>query len=186
MRMKLTRVTQAEATRLLGFPAPAAGVFIPYFDLAGKPTGIGRIRFDPYTDPWAKTLGRKPMRYAQTGPGVHIYFLPLNKGTWQKDIAPVTSIPLIITEGEAKAAKTCQEGFMTIGLGGVTMWHLKGQRRLHPDLALFNWGNRQVSICFDSDAETNKLVKAQEFALTAVLIDAGARVKIVRLPEVGA
>ena len=183
-RMKLRRVTQAEATRLLGYPAPAGGVLIPYFDVNGNRTDFFRIRFDDYTPPFAELTGEKPMRYSQPAePGVHIYFSPLVNWTpLMKD----AKSELLITEGEFKAAKACQEGFPTIGIGGVAMWHLKGQRRLHPDLAQFTWQDRDVVIVFDSDAVTNILVRAQEFGLTAALVNPGARVKIVRLPEVGA
>jgi hypothetical protein len=123
-RMKLRRVTQAEATRVLGYPTPVGGVLIPYFDINNRPTDFFRIRFDDYTPPFAELTGEKPMRYSQPGePGVHIYFSPLVNWTpLMKDAKKL----LLITEGEAKAAKACQEGFSTIGIGGVAMWHLKG------------------------------------------------------------
>ncbi len=76
--MEVRRVTQAEASELLGFPAPAGGFLLPYFDLSGEPTGFFRIRFDDYFDPWARQLGRKPIRYRQAAKtNAEVYFPPL-------------------------------------------------------------------------------------------------------------
>jgi hypothetical protein len=180
-RAGLRYVSQSDATKILGYPARAGGVLIPYFDRSGNQTDTFRLRYDDYSDPWAKVLGTKPQRYAQRkDSGVHIYWPPLRD--WQN--LP-EDMEVLFTEGEFKAMKAMQERFPTIGLGGVTMWHLKGERCLHPDLAQIDWTKHPVVIVFDSDASEKALVKAQEYALTAALIDAGAHVKTVCLPLLG-
>jgi hypothetical protein len=73
--------------------------------------------------------------------------------------------PLLITEGEKKAAKADQEGFPCVGLSGVYSWQKAprrdefglpyGERQLLDDLDTVAWAGRVVTICFDSDAATN-------------------------------
>ncbi|MGB8028146.1 MAG: DUF3854 domain-containing protein [Terracidiphilus sp.] len=174
-KLRTSPVTQGEAARELQSRAPADGFKIPYFDLNRKPTGFVRYRFDDHAS------FTKPIRYRQAADsGTHVYFAPLLP--WKK-IAADPKIQILVVEGELKAASACAHGFACVGLGGVTLWHERGQRELHPDLAPFEWRERPVAIVFDSDAATNKQVRVQESALTLAFAGVGARVKIVRLPE---
>jgi hypothetical protein len=184
-KLKTRYETQAVNTRLLGFPAPAGGVVIPYFGVDGKQTNFLRIRFDDYTDPYAKMLGKKPLRYAQPkNSGVFAYFSPLVDWT---QIVDDPGIPLLITEGEWKGSCACANGFNCIALGGVASWRgTKQGLPLLPELQKFDWQSRDVAIVFDSDAAQKKPVMAEENALAAALVSLGARVRIVRLPEVTA
>jgi putative DNA primase/helicase len=130
----------------------------------------------------------KPAKYeAPKGLPNRAYFPP---GT----IAAIAdaSRPLLITEGEKKAAKADQEGFACIGLSGVWNWHNKrprgpdgrgyGPRVLIDDLLAIPWDGRPIYIVFDSDASSNDNVLWAEYRLSQALQDRGAVIRIVRLP----
>lgn len=180
-RMNLRRLSRGEATALLGFSAPAGGFLLPYFTLDAEPTDFFRIRFDNYHDSWAKTMGRKPLRYAQPPEtGVAAYFAPLVN--W-REIAADPGVALLVTEGEAKGAAACAHGLPCIAFGGVGSWHgTKAGLAMLPDLQPFTWKERTVSIAYDSDATQKPDVLLQENQLASALVNEGARVKVVRLP----
>jgi hypothetical protein len=100
--------------------------------------------------------------------------------------------PILVTEGEKKAARADQDGFPCIGLSGVWSWMKKrprdargtgtGPYKLLDALAAIDWTNRLVYIVFDSDAVTNTNVQDAERRLADALSLAGANVKIARLP----
>jgi hypothetical protein len=92
------------------------GYKIPYFDLDGKPTGFFRVRFTPAIHKKSGGL----IRYGQPkNSATRAYLPPLE---WCRPAWRDVRIPIIITEGEKKAAKACQEGLLTVGLGGVNSW----------------------------------------------------------------
>jgi hypothetical protein len=130
--------------------AGAEGVYIPYWSTGGWLTGHYRIRFVPpiliapgetvaqHTNgntngtagggvhlngtTHAKPLrGPKFMRYWQAqGTDPHIYIPPpelVNTRVWSD-----ARRSLIITEGEFKALRACQDGFPTIAVGGINAW----------------------------------------------------------------
>lgn len=174
-RMGVRWVSKEEASRLLGHDAPAGGIYIPYFDVNGKPTKMFRIRFDDYP-----SFLPKPKRFSQaTGSSIEAYFVPLC--TWAK-VLKDTAKPLLITEGEAKAAAANAHDMPCIGLGGVWIFgDKKHGRDLLPELEQFEWKDRDVYIVFDSDAATNPDVMRAENRLALVLVNRGARVHVVRL-----
>jgi uncharacterized protein DUF3854 len=90
--------------------------------------------------------------------------------------------PIYITEGEKKAAKATLEGFPCIGLGGVWMSGDKDNDFL-PELDQYIWKDRTVYICFDSDINEKHSVKHAELRLAIKLINRGAIVCSVRLPN---
>jgi hypothetical protein len=119
-----------------------------------------------------------------------------NRSYFPQDMAPSLadpSIPVIITEGEKKALRAALAGFACIGLVGVWGWQQKrqkdgdgrgvGERKLIPDLDSVNWSGRRVYIIFDSDAAQKPEVQSAETALAEVLLQRGAEVRVVRLPE---
>jgi hypothetical protein len=122
-------------------------------------------------------------RYAQVPRTVPVAYYPANVD-WARIVANVEE-PIIITEGEFKAAKACKEGFPTIGLGGVYNWRSlpKGIEWI-PTLEYVNWIRRDVFICFDADFRTNPLVcmALKEFA--EMLERQGSYVSMVTLPEI--
>jgi putative DNA primase/helicase len=102
------------------------------------------------------------------------------------------SVPLVITEGEKKALKAVQEGFLTVGLAGVWSWTKRrgrndddeavGEFQLIDDLAGLPWQGRVVYICFDSDIVDKEDVRKAQWNLARILRDKGAELKAVILP----
>jgi len=183
--MQLEPATRARSKEL-GLPSSHECFVIPYFDLSGNPTDFFRARYVVDTRKgFDKMAGRKALRYAQPADTVTELYLPPFDVDWA-DVASDPSIPLIITEGELKAACATKFGHPTIGLGGV--WSFQSNKNEMPLLPMFdefNWQERIVYICYDSDAATNPNVVAAELRLSDRLLDLGAEVRIVRLQPEG-
>lgn len=125
---------------------------------------------------------KRPIRYVQPpDSGVCAYF-PTNVD-WKKLMHDVTQ-PLIITEGELKAAKACKEGYPTIGLGGVRNYMSTKLNELFlPELDEVSWVKRSVFIIYDSDFRTNEHVCSAMNALAERLYQRGAEPHFVPLPD---
>ena len=94
------------------------GYIIPYYDITGKRAPFYRIKlFNP------------------TGKGVK-YLQPQHGGSWvyfPQQFATKLSLqiqkgnkpPIIVTEGEKKAAKAVQDGFIACAVGGIYNWRSK-------------------------------------------------------------
>lgn len=96
--------------------------------------------------------------------------------------------PLCVGEGEKKALKSTQEGFPCLGLGGIWGWCEKGEgyqrsgeHQPIPGLDKVNW-RRPVTIVFDSDGHSNRLVRLAAFRLGRELSRRGATVSILFIP----
>ncbi len=172
----------ADQSKELSIPVEAPGFVIPYFDLDGRQTKFWRFRYLEDTRKGFDVLsGRKALRYVQAAGGINeVYLSPMMD--WRK-MAENVSIPLIITEGELKAAAATKVGLPTIGLGGVFCFKSnKAKETMLPMLRQITWKARETVICFDSDAITNPMVVMAENQLARLLTDAGATVRIARLP----
>lgn len=165
-------------------PSYHAGFLIPYFDLDGRVTKFWRYRYLETTKTGFDALtNKKDLRYAQPGRSLNELYIPPVGGTNWKSIAQNPEIPLIITEGELKAACATKLGHPTIGLGGV--WCFKSNNARMPLLPMFHefqWRDRIVYICYDSDAVTNPQVMTAENALARELTLLGAQPYVVRIP----
>ena len=108
---------------------------------------------------------------------------------WQT-VARSFKTELIFTEGEKKAAAACQQVLLTAGIGGIWCWTStldNGEKLVLPMLDEFQWTNRPVLICPDSDAwhEGKEMqILAGFFALAKELQSRGAAVQFVRLPDI--
>ena len=160
---------------------------VPYFDVAGEPLSplphwppFYRLRYLKSPPSFG---GKKAQRYAQEpDSGVCAYF---SRGAvdWVQTATDV-SVPLLITEGELKAAKACIDGYPTIGLGGV--YNFRSQKTgcgFLPELEAITWPRRCVYITFDSDYRSNPMVVNAMMALAEELCRRGALPFIVSLPE---
>jgi hypothetical protein len=127
---------------------------IPYHNLNGhfasshpKWPDFYRLRYLAKGNSFKDLATDKSQRYAQPPhSGVCAYF-PCTEN-WEK-ISKDTAQGLIFTEGEFKAAAACDNGFPTIGLGGV--WNFMAQREglfFLPELEKVDWRKRPVWICF--------------------------------------
>lgn len=128
-------------------------------------------------------LAAKQPRYVQAPNTAPVAYYPRNQD-WSHVVADADK-PLILTEGEFKAAKACKEGFPTIGLGGVYNWRaMKLGVTFLPTLELVNWVKRNVYICFDSDLKSNEAVSQALHQLAEALHRQGAFAHLVSLPVI--
>ncbi len=163
-------------------------LFIPYYDPFGEPISdwpkakpFYRLRYLEVGTDFAAIAEAKPTRYVQEPLTVPVAYYPKNQ-TWGHIINDVDA-PLIITEGELKAAKACKEGFPTIGIGGVYNWKSpKNGIDWLPSLEYINWVRRVVYIVFDSDYQLNEGVCAALRQLYEHLHNRGAMTFLVTLP----
>lgn len=95
----------------------------------------------------ASSNGSRPdgaSKYLQSrSSGTHIYFPPITPVDFWYD----PKVPIVITEGEKKAARACQEGVLTCALGGVDSW--RSQRLVLDSNRIANTGPNEVSIQLD-------------------------------------
>jgi hypothetical protein len=139
----------------------------------GKPLTPFEVRKNDGSVAYAKYVEPK-------GSPVHIYFTP---PLLDPAIARDVSIDLFVTEGERKALSAASKGLACLAISGVTQWHEKGSKQLHPGFAFVALRGRKVRLALDRDSLTNKQVRDQEIALGRALEAEGAIVTIVRFPE---
>jgi len=127
--------------------------------------------------------GKKPMRYVQEpDSGLCAYFPALVD--WPSVVGD-PDVPLIITEGELKAAKACKEGYPAVGLGGVYSYRSsKLGLSFLDELEAVVWVKRHVYIVYDSDFKTNEMVCQALNDLAEELMRRGAMPHVVTLPDV--
>ena len=154
------------------------GFVIPYMDIHGRPTGMFRFRFLTYDGFMAGAAN--PPRYLQPpGTPPALYIPPLL--SWPA--FNTSTMPLIITEGELKAACLAVRGYHALGLGGVWSFQHKARGlKLLPEFDEFVLKDRDVYIMFDSDAVSNPQVIKAENRLANRLVERGANVHICRIP----
>lgn len=194
-KIKGSRITPEHAKKLSlqvlqakqcpdGLPLVAGGFKIPYFNIQGKRTEFFRFRYleEPERKGFAALTQHKPLRYGQVRDTLNELYLP-PVVDWRK-VAKDKTLPIIITEGELKAAcGTLHTPYPHIGLGGVWTW--KSNKARQPMLQQFDdfeWEGRVVYIVYDSDAKTNPMVIQAENALAQALTARGAEPYVTRLP----
>ncbi len=158
---------------------------LPYFDRDGHSIDFERWRLFP---PISTADGHTRKYHQPAGSTPHLYLPPLLN--W-RTVAADSTIPIVITEGEKKAAAGCQEGLTVVGIAGVWCWRMKledGERLVLPELDLWAWKGRRVEIVPDSDVwRPNKMLQvlAGFYALGMELTHRGAQVLLVRISEMG-
>jgi hypothetical protein len=171
-----------EMIRLYPKFADTCALEIPYPKLNGKPGAFKRWRRLEAPKGFAAMSG-KVQRYAQppnTTP--EVYLPPLGKRRWA-DVLRDPAVPIIITEGELKAACAMLHGFYCVGLGGVDSWRSRKKFiELVEVLKEAEWTGRAVTIVYDSDAATNPSVMQASHGLGTELRALGAEVAIASLP----
>lgn len=186
----MTFLSAAQTTALHPSFQPLCSLHIPYFDIMGNPLSdwpgcppFYRLRYLEVGTGFTTLAAKKPIRYTQEPNTRPTAYFPPNQ-EWVP-IVENPDEPLLITEGELKAAKACKEGFPTIGLGGVHNWRsLKNGVVWLDSLAPVVWPRRNVYICFDSDYRTNPQVCAALHDLAEILHQFGAYVHLVTLPDI--
>lgn len=195
-------ISEAEATRAELFDVDDAGsiysdfsslpaIVIPYYAPDGSPVTFQRggeaapfcrVRYLEQPSSARGFTAHRPQRYGQPADsGTPVYWPPVL--AWPAMLADVAQ-PLVVTEGEAKALAGALAGFPVLAFGGVFNWTLGDE--LLPELQAIPWRNRDVYLCFDSDAALNPNILAAEARLVDELQrKAGARCFLVRLPQPG-
>lgn len=142
-----------------------------------------RLRYLETPTDFDSMTKKKPVRYVQEPNTAPVAYYPQNFDGWA-ELCQNIDEPLIITEGELKAAKACKEGFPTLGLGGVYNWRSNklGIEWL-PSLEPIEWRKRHVYLCFDSDYKTNPMVCAALRDFANELQRRGAFCYLVSLPQ---
>ena len=155
---------------------------IPYFTADGSVNGFARTKLFP-----PLTTSNGTMKYWQPkGTRPHLYLPPIVN--WQTIARDATRL-VVITEGEKKAAAACQQGLVTMGIGGVWTWTStldSGEKLILPQLDDFTYPTRPIEMCPDSDAwwddKWMQILKGF-FALAKELRQRGAAVQFVRLQD---
>jgi len=133
--MGIKHITKEDASQFIGFIPDKACAVIPY-----PATTFVRVRqlFGPKEVVENKYLSPKSS-------GCSPVYLPPWPGLEWADIMADPSIPVSITEGEAKSYTGCKYGGTTIGIAGTSMIAtlFDGQ---------WAWDGRVVSVIFDHDA----------------------------------
>jgi hypothetical protein len=164
---------------LVGFRVPASvtsAYAIPYPDPTGGFMPHIRMKlFPPMTEEDGPTV--KYLQPARSG--VRLFFplatIPAVVGS---------EAPLWLVEGEKKALAVAQRGLPTVGIAGINCWSAAaGSRRLHPDFDRVPLMGRVVELVPDSDWQTHRRVGAAVSALATALAGAGARPRVVVLPD---
>jgi hypothetical protein len=154
----------------------ARGYRIPYLN----DTDYSRERFH---EPLQFAGQEKTIRYHQErGSTPELYLSRLGGHDWD-EVKRNPDIPLLITEGEKKAAAACKVGIPTVGLGGVDSFSSK--KRPLPQWDEFRFDGRVVGIAYDSDIVDKAQVRAAEQRLAQLLAGRGARMNRIRLPDDG-
>ena len=137
-----------------------ACLVLPYYGPGGEPlTYLGRdgeartfVRVKPDKPREDMRNDRRKVKYeSPAGAPSRAYIPPTTRAALSDP-----SSPLLITEGEKKAACADQHGFACVGLGGVWSWQVArpkdehgkgtGPRELIPDLEAVAWTRRPVYI----------------------------------------
>lgn len=177
---------QCEGLRPTDLPLKGAvsAYRLPYFNLDGSVNCFSRLKFVPEV---LDANGKKIKYWQEKGSAPHLYLPP--RVDWRR-MAQDAAVPLIVTEGEKKAAAGCQAGLRVLGIGGAWNWTStldNGDKLTLPMLDEFQCTGRPVDICPDSDAwhddKTGWNIRQAFFALAKALQQRGATVLFVVLPD---
>lgn len=159
----------------LGFDFPDLNSLyeIPYHDC----DGFSRFRC-------FAAEGKQVKKYLQPKGTKNRLYIPLAVASTLSDLTTA----LYVTEGEKKALKACQEGLACVAIGGL--WNYRDKESgLISDFDKITWTGRTVSIVPDNDYLLpnvhgyEKNLKEAVQGLAYALIDKGAKVSIIELPE---
>lgn len=173
-------INETNCEKVLGFPVNCWGLYIPYPKTANG-TGAPFARVKP-DKPFRNSEGRIN-KYLSPKNGLNRLYIP---HLYSDEDLRNTNKTIIITEGEKKALKGAQDlpGFIVIGVGGV--WNFKTKdKAIIDDFRRFNWKDRPVFICYDSDVITKPQVQDAERALAQQLYKMDAEISICRLTQEG-
>lgn len=163
--------------------ARGAGLVIPFFEPGALEPHLMRVRPDK---PRQNKKTGKIVKYEQPRNTPTVPYFPAgSRGEVLRD----TSVPVVFTEGEKKAALLDQLGLCAIGAVGVSCFHDVAHRADHDVYRLHPWirehvalRGREALIVFDSDAADNDQVMRAAQRLAGMLNVEGASVRFVAIP----
>lgn len=139
-----------------------------------------RLRYLPVRSGFSAVTKLKK-KYDNASGTLPVAYWPQNLD-WGPVLDDVTK-PVVIVEGELKAAKGCKEGFATIGLGGVDCWRARKRGVMFLDsLKFLKYERRDIYVCFDSDYLSNKNILRALIQFSDHLTSLGSFVHVVTLP----
>lgn len=176
-----------------------AGIVFPYFDVVARAVVGERLRLD---HPPVDSRGKPEHKYLQPPGQRNRFYAPLADPAWFED----QEMPVLIVEGEKaylaahraaiEAAKNGKPLYCAIALGGAFNWkgvigkkidskgHRVDEKGPVPDWNRFAWKpERKAVIAFDSNAETNDLVRQGRIQLSRELVSRGAAPFHLVLPQ---
>lgn len=179
--------TEEEVAAILGFDPKSSGLVLPYPDLDGGASIFRRVKLDnPFTPRGKKKLAK----YLSPKNSQNHLYVPPNL---DREALRDASTTIIITEGEKKALKACQEGLACIALPGVWGFKtfyvfeedgIKTYGRLLPELEHYIvWKGRKTLIAYDSDIIGNESVMKAEEEFAKILTLRRAQVYGLRIPN---
>lgn len=161
--MRARSVPPLEMQKLKMPKAAESSYEIPYPDL----------EFSRY-----EIFGLADQKYYQlSGTLPRLYVLPS-----VRSILSDWSIPLVLVEGEKKAACLTQHGIPTVGISGIWSWVKPDSCDLHEDFTGIAFIDRSVVIVFDSDAWTRPDIQQALYALGKSVEAKGGKIEAVVIP----
>lgn len=142
------------------FEQKDGNIVINYYDLSGNP-----FTFHKEGAKWPKHFARTRLEFPKTddngktrkyvspsGSGNFPYFPPHIIAKWQsKTVIPV----LIITEGEFKSYRGCQDGLDVVGVSGIHNFYSNdGDHKIHPEILRLIRDCKVKNILFLTDGDT--------------------------------
>jgi hypothetical protein len=153
----------------VNFGPRRTGLVIPFYGADGKPS-VDPKTGRPYTRVRLHGWQGKGKYRAPAGSGIHAYLLPTLD--W-KSAAQDAGIPLLITEGEGKAAKaSLTAGFPScVGLTGVDCL-CNRDGHIAYELAGWRWAGREVFLLFDAPLHEQLKSSRERAALRLAVLGA--------------
>lgn len=129
----IPEITACKIHNFKGGPQGSPAYIIPYYGMNGVRVPFYRAKvFNPDPNKGPKYLQPKgTLAYIYFPPGFDQALQMLEKGTLPKSHINGFKPSIMICEGEKKAAKALQEGFLCVGLGGIYNW--KSRTVILPD-----------------------------------------------------
>ena len=161
-------VPPAQINKIMGWDAPINSMLaFPY-------PGTEAVRYKLFPPYRKKGETRAQKYYQPPGSGLHLYQPP--------GFDPDADI--YIVEGEKKTLKGQQEGLNCLGLSGLWNWKVKGEEALIADFDLYSFRGKHVYLVPDNDWQApDKNLKQAVYRLVCLLMERGATVNVVQLPE---
>ena len=137
-----------ETVKKAGYKSQENGWEVPITNPDTKEAYYTRKRLDkPIKTKDAKGKEKEIRYLTPAGCEPHLYF-SLQVDNWS-EILSTPTVPLLLTEGEKKADKAIQEGFLCVAVSGIWCW--SENHEPIDDLKRICTKNRLIPIVFDSD-----------------------------------